>query len=182
MAKENIYEAYLNQPTLVRGETYVARAANPALRFDRNLLDDLDKNPDIDRRVYEKDQLIEYMADRNSGGMNVDYHSTHLVVAIAELDKPDTQIMPYFVEMRSRKPFFTQDFGNFAGYTETEFRYEQPHDYERGRLENQVKVLHIPSNVSPVVETISVKRIVLDWADIRGDMCYGSLILQHYST
>lgn len=179
MDKENFYQAFLNQPPLSDGETYVTRAANPVLLFNRNLLDNLDKNPELNRKVYEEEGLIEYMSNRDRNGLNIDCHRTHLIVAISELEKQDRQILPWFVGMQSKKPFLTRRLrGGFAGYTEGKFRYEQPLDNGKGRLENQVRITHIPSRVSPIVETISVERIVNDNAIIRGDICSGSVILQ----
>lgn len=172
MNAENIYERYLNQSPLPHSETYVGRAANTELKFDRNLLDVLDKNPEIERGVNKTH--IRYTADRNTNGANYDLHRTSLSIAIAELDKSDTLIVPSIVEMQTRKPLLTNDQKNFAGYTESEYTYQ-----EGEKLESLVEVLHMPFSISPVVETIKVKRIILDnYNGITGDMTYGSLILQ----
>ncbi|MCR4329346.1 MAG: hypothetical protein NUV65_02250 [Candidatus Roizmanbacteria bacterium] len=174
MSKVDIYTGYLNQPPLSNGENYIMKAARPSLQFDRSLLNILDQDQRVCSSCSEGD--ISYFRYRNREGRNIDFHTTEMKIGADALGGSSQLIMPDFVELCTRHPYLSQS-NQPAGSTEYKFIYATPNG-GNGRLESQVKLLHLPEDVSPVVETLSVSRDVLNRRDVMGDISYGSLITQ----
>lgn len=152
------------------GVSAIDLATQGQLEFDRNLLPPREGSLFVE--AHESEDGITWYRDRNLGGANVDLHSTSLGVRKEELDKQT--ITPSTIQMQSRAVLRTEDGRNFAGYTESELIY-----WRGGwddRLQQDVKAVHIPSRVSPIFETVSIDRYVLDRI---GDCTYGHVIFNH---
>lgn len=142
-------------------------ATEGQIAFAKALLPSREGDPIIE--IQETEDGVFYSRDRNYMGANVDLHNTRMAIKREELGKP--VITPSAVEMQSRAVLRTEDGRDFAGYTESEYLYWRGGFDDR--LQQSVKAVHMPHSVSPVFETVSIDRYVLDRI---GDCSYGHII------
>ena len=112
----------------------------------------------ISVRDYREEGIRDYSYDRNEGGANVDHHQCSISVPINSLSL--NEAIPIDINQKTRHPLLNDR--EFAGYTEHEYHFTNVQDGLDNRLDHNIKVLHIPSNVSPIVETIEIQRHVSD--------------------
>jgi hypothetical protein len=154
-------------PRPEEGQSPIDQAVQGQLEFSRVVLDQARASAFVEE--FAEDNGLTLSRSRNLGGLNVDFHDTRLRIKNKE---PGNEVVaPSVIEMQSRAVLRTQDGQSFAGYTENEYTY-----WRTGlddRLQQRVVALHMPERVSPVFETVSINRYVLDRF---GDLTYGNVI------
>ena len=169
--KEYIHD-YCKQTVARKPEVSpIDMATGGQIAFAKALLPSRGGNPIVE--IQETEDSVVYSRDRNFMEANVDLHRTRLVIRREELDK--SVVTPSIVEMQSRAVLRTEDGRDFAGYTESEYLYWRGGFDDR--LDQRVNVVHIPNSVSPIFETVSINRHVLDEY---GDFTYGEVIFNDH--
>jgi len=169
--RRSMQEYYAHTKPIGEGLSAIDRAVEGQLAFDPALLPQT-LNEELDIKIHNFDDRCRYSRGRNYGGLNVDLMTNSLDVRTDELKK--SLAIPLAIEQQTRAVIHIgEDRWDFAGYSEYKHLYWRTGSDDR--LQQTVKAVHIPSSVSPVVETISIDRYVLDWA---GDLTYGHVILQ----
>jgi len=161
--RKSVHEYYSHTLPESNGVSVIDLAAQPHTGFNP------EKLPQKGVKISDHEGVRYIRRDRNYMGLNVSLHSVLLRVPIDELSKPIAQ--PTKVELQSRAILRTPE-RQFGGYTEYE------HLYWRGgwddRLMQSVTATKIPSDVSGVLGSVSIRRYVLEQY---GDISYGSVIL-----
>lgn len=128
-------------------------------------------NEDLGIEIYDFDDSRRYVRNRNVEGLNVDFMMTSLDVKTNQLGEP--LAAPVAINQQTRAVFRTENNSSFAGYSEHEFTYWRTGFDDR--LEQKVGIINMLKSISPVVESVLVRRFVLDNV---GDVAYGSVFLQ----